>query len=91
MIEMETDNYIDKETLIECLKTLPIGKDKNIIDVQDIKRLNNELWEFSLITHGEYELQEISFHNTIKNDTYDSYRLKQWYDKNWKGITTNVL
>jgi hypothetical protein len=86
MIEMEIDNYMDKEILIECLKTLPIGKDKKIIDVQDIKRVNNELWEFSLIIQREDEMQEISFHNTIKNDTYDNYRLKQWHDKNWKGI-----
>lgn len=83
---MEKDNYMDKEILIECLKTLPIGKEKNIIDVQDIKRVNNELWEFSLITRRENEMQEISFHNAIKNDTYDNYRLNQWLNKNWKGL-----
>jgi hypothetical protein len=83
---MGKDNYMVKETLIECLKTLPISKEKNIIDVRDIKRVNDELWEFSLITQHDNEMNEISFHNTIKNDTYDNYRLKQWLNKNWRGL-----
>jgi hypothetical protein len=81
---MEKDNYMDKEILINYLKTLPDWKDKTIIDVQDIKRVNN-IWDFFIIVERD-DKKLFSFHSTILNDDYDKYRLKLWYDKNWKNL-----
>ena len=81
---MEKDNYMNKETLIECLKTLPPYKDKIIEDIQDITRLSDELWGFSLVSRTEEGKQMLSFHHAIKNDIYDNYRLNKWLDKSWR-------
>jgi hypothetical protein len=82
---MKTENFINKEKLIQYLKTLSKYKDKNIIDVQFIERVN-ELWKFTLM-YKDYENNIVTISSeTIKNDDYDQYRLNKWYNKNWKGF-----
>jgi len=75
---------MDKDILIDYLKTLSDWKNKTIVDIKDIKRVNN-VWEFLIIVERD-DGKLFSFLNTVLNDDYDKYRLNQWYNKNWKGF-----
>jgi len=72
-----------KDILIQCLKTLPIGKGKIIVDVTDIKEIDGYGWDFSLTYRSldnPFEMNEISFHNWITKETYHIF--KEQYTKN---------
>jgi len=72
-----------KDILIQCLKTLPIGKGKIIVDVEDIKDVDGQGWDFTLKYRpllNPFGMNEISFHNWITKETYNTF--KEDYLKN---------
>lgn len=65
-----------KDVLIECLKTLPIGKGKIIVDASDIKEIEGHGWDFTLTYRPKdnpFNMNEISWHNWITTETYNAF------------------
>jgi len=68
-----------KDILIEFLKTPPLGVDKIIVDIRDIKEIAGNGWDFTLIHRPKedpFGNNEISFHNFISNKEYDSFEVE---------------
>jgi hypothetical protein len=94
---MEKEDTIDKQLLIEYLKTLSEYSDINIIDINDIKKISNELLEFNIIINSYLEYRDITqlaheeeiligdsgINCIIKIDDYDKYKLNKWISENW--------
>jgi hypothetical protein len=84
---MEKEDTINKQILIEYLKTLSEYNDINIIDINDIKKISNELLEFNIIINSYYEegihVGDNGINCVIKIDDYDKYKLNKWISENW--------
>jgi len=67
---------MNKDILLQCVKSLSNNRDKFIVDIIDIKEIEGHGWDYTLVfryKENPFDINETSPHNFIRKEVYEEF------------------